>query len=90
MSVAVQVNPKSGTLQWGVFAMPLVGIFATYDISVRVGKRQVDYKLQPYWPHGSLPKSIARPGTTLTISGAVSSAQTGTTYYGSIRCRIPR
>lgn len=90
VTTAVQVNPKSGTLQWSVFAMPLLGMFNSYDISIRVGKRQVDHKLQPYWPHGSLPRSVAKPGNILTISGSVYSAQTQTNYTGSVRCRIPR
>jgi len=94
-SVHVQVNPRSGSLHWGInLRGPEAG---HWTLDIRVSGKRVDRKnaFYLYAPHGSLPARLARPGRVFRLSGFAVVVGTGpfprfvTVGPGAV-CRIPR
>lgn len=54
MRVSVQVNQRSGNLQWGVYMRDSSKNNGPWRISVQLNGKQVDFKRQSYPAHGSL------------------------------------
>ncbi len=72
---------SGGSFVWGGRMIPTTREPGVYRISVYAGSKVKDEKNghYPYFPHGSLPASIARPGYRMSISVTLVS-DTGNVY----------
>lgn len=69
-TMTVQVNTRTGTLQWGIYMHDPADDAGPWWVKVFVGGKKVDDKKPPrqmYPPHGSLPRSKAKSGKVFHI-----------------------
>jgi hypothetical protein len=64
--IAVRTS-SIGTVAWGIYMKAAVNRIGLWFVTVYVGERQVDHKVQAYEPHGSVPASLAKPGSIFSI-----------------------
>jgi hypothetical protein len=92
--IAVQTSP-TGYVQWGSYMYRWLDNYGWWGVTVFVNGRLVDKKSQSYPPHGSLPPSVAPPGSVFSLNMAhtfLSFSWSGirvVLVYGNLTCIVP-
>ena len=86
-TISVQTS-TAGTVAWGIYMINPVENAGRWRVSVFVNGVVEDKKDQLYPPHGSLPRSKAKRGATLSIA-SVHTSLIGITYYTTTVFRMP-
>ena len=68
--IAVQTSP-AGRVTWGIYMYSPENRYGLWVVSVFVGARQVDRKVQAYEPHGSVAASQGRPGSVFSLRASM-------------------
>jgi hypothetical protein len=86
--IGVQVDPYSNYLQWGIYMYDKNEESGNWVVDVYINWKRVDAKRQNYAPHGSLPPSVAKPGSFFSIEATL---QTSQNSYRNVKngCEVP-
>jgi hypothetical protein len=85
--IAVQTSP-TGRIAWGIYMYSPENRYGLWVVSVYVGGRQVDRKVQAYEPHGSVASSQGPPGSILSIRASMTN-ENGEFTSVPVGCVIP-
>jgi hypothetical protein len=77
--IAYQTS-STGTVAWGIYLYSKIEEAGPWIVSVYVNNKRVDYKIQLYAPHGSIPRSLAPKGSIVSISASHTSNYSGKVY----------
>jgi hypothetical protein len=92
--IAIQTSPI-GYVQWGAYMYRWWENYGWWGVNVYVNGRRVDAKSQYYPPHGSLPPTVAPPGSVFSIYAVHVYFQWHwwgwgpAVAYGSVSCIVP-